>query len=395
MSLPADSGRSRLAVTSHLRRAVWELRTEGSGPIREALAIGIGVFIGCSPLYGLHLLICWVAGWCLRLNRLKMYLAANISNPFMAPLLILAELQTGAWLRRGALHPLTLETVRSIDPWSFGADLIVGSIVVGGVLGLVTGLSTYILARSGGGDPFFRSLVQRAADRYVSTSITAWEFARGKLKGDPLYRTVLLQSGLPSGGTLVDVGCGQGLMLALLAEAADSFRNRAWPESWRPPPVFDRLVGIETRPRVATLARRALADAATIVAGDAREHVPQGSRAVLFFDVLHMIPRVDQDRLLAATAAALDPGGTILVREVDAAAGWRFTAVRAGNGLKAFLTGNWRQTFDFRTIEEWTACFESLGLQVRTQGAGEGTPFGNVLFALTVRNGAPATAVRS
>ena len=103
---------------------------------REAAAIGLGVFIGCSPLYGFHLLLCLAVGWCLGLNRLKMYLAANISNPFVAPFLILTELQTGAWLRRDELHALTLDTVRNVDPWIFGADLIVGSLVVGGVLGL-------------------------------------------------------------------------------------------------------------------------------------------------------------------------------------------------------------------------------------------------------------------
>lgn len=395
MLLPADSERSRLAVASHLRHAVWELRTEGGGPAREAVAIGIGVLIGCSPLYGLHLLICWVAGWCLRLNRLKMYLAANISNPFVAPFLLLAELQSGAWLRRREWHALTLDTVRQIDPWSFGADLIVGSLLVGAVLGAATGVSTYLLSRSGPNDPLFAALVRRAADRYATTSITAWEFARGKLKGDPLYRAVLLSTDLPSGGTLVDVGCGQGLMLALLAEAARSRSSGTWPASWPEPPRFDRLVGIETRPRIARLAGRALHPDAVIIAGDAREHMPQGCRAVLFFDVLHMLPASDQERLLAKTAAALDPGGMILVREVDAAAGWRFTAVRVGNTLKAAITGNWRQRFRFRTMAEWTACFQTLGLEVRTRTAGEGTPFGNVLFVLTVRAPAPGATVRS
>jgi uncharacterized protein (DUF2062 family) len=383
------------AVTSRLRRAVWELRTEGSGPGREALAIGLGVFIGCSPLYGLHLLVCWVAGWCLRLNRLKMYLAANISNPFMAPALLLTELQAGAWVRRRELHALTIEAVRHIDPWSFGADLIVGSLVVGGVLGVATGLATYFLARSGADDPMFRSLVLRAADRYVSTSITAWEFARGKLKGDPLYRAVLMGGSLPSGGTLVDVGCGQGLMLALLAEAADLHRVGGWPPTVAAPPVFDRLVGIETRQRVAALASRALGDAATIIAGDARRQMPTSSRVVLFFDVLHMMPPADQERLLAATAATLDRDGVMLVREPDAAAGWGFTAVRLGNAMKAFVTGNWRQSFAFRTVEEWTECFERLGLRVKVQSAGEGTPFGNVLFVLTARALVPATDHRS
>ena len=111
----------------------------------------------------------------------------------MAPFLILTELQTGAWLRRGQLHALTLDAVRNVDPWSFGADLIVGSLVVGGVLGVLSGTATYFVARTGHDDPWFVALVRRAADRYVSTSITAWEFARGKLRGDPLYRTVLTE----------------------------------------------------------------------------------------------------------------------------------------------------------------------------------------------------------
>ncbi len=213
-------------MRSHLRRAVWELRTEGGGPVREAAAIGLGVFIGCSPFFGFHLLLCWAVGWCLRLNRLKMYLAANISNPFVAPLIVLAELQTGALARRGQLHALTLDAARTIDPWSFGADLLVGSAIVGGVLALLTGSATYLLARAGTDAPWFAELVRRASDRYVSSSITAWEFARGKLRGDPVYRVVLEKCSLPPGGTLVDVGCGQGLMLALLAECGRRVARR-------------------------------------------------------------------------------------------------------------------------------------------------------------------------
>jgi uncharacterized protein (DUF2062 family)/trans-aconitate methyltransferase len=379
------AGRPRLAVTSHLRRVVWQLRTEGAGPAREAAAIGLGIFIGCFPVYGFHLLLCLVVGWCLGLNRLKMYLAANISNPFMAPLLILTELQTGAWFRRDQLHGFTLDTVRNVDPWSLGADLIVGGLIVGGLLGVLGGTATYVVARAGDDDPWFVALVRRATDRYVSTSITAWEFARGKLRGDPLYRTVLTECALPSGGILVDLGCGQGLMLALLAECTAAWRAGTWSSSWPPPAVFDRLVGIETRPRVAAIARQALGEAATIVEGDARTRVPDRSRVVLFFDVLHMMPAADQDQLLASTAKGLEPGGMILIRESDAGAGWRFSTVRAVNTAKAVLTGNWRQTFHFRTVEEWTACFVRLGFRVEVRGTSEGTPFANVLFVLTGR----------
>jgi uncharacterized protein (DUF2062 family) len=384
--LDANGSRRSLPVlASRLRKVAWELRTEGAGPAREAWAIGLGVLIGCSPLYGFHLLLCWAAGWCLGLNRLKMYLAANISNPIAAPLLILTELQAGAWTRRGHFHPLSLESVRNIDPWSFGADLIVGSFVVGAVLGAAAGLITYLTAKSGPHDPCFLEVARAAADRYAKTSMTAWEFARGKLRGDPVYRTVLASDALPDGGTLVDVGCGQGLMLALFAESAAAARDHRWPRTCPRPAVFDQLIGIESRPRAASLARRALGDDAIIIAGDAREHIPSGSRVVLFFDVLHMIPAASQDRLLAATMTAMDAGGVIFVREPDAGAGWRFALVEAGNRLKALATGNWRQTFHFRTAEEWTACFERLGYIARRQSTSGGTPFANVLFVLERR----------
>ena len=169
-------------------------------------------------------------------------------------------------------------------------------------------------------------------------------------------------------------------MLALLAECGAAWRAGTWPSSWPPAAVFDQLVGIETRPRVAAIARRALGADASIVEGDARTHMPRSARVVLFFDVLHMMPAADQEQLLASTAALLDDGGMIVVREPDAGAGWRFATVRAGNRAKALLGGNWRQTFHFRTATEWIGCLARLGFHVDARGAGQGTPFANVLF---------------
>ena len=46
-----------------------------------------------------HLLLVAGIGWLLGLNRLRMYVAANISNPLFAPALIFAEIQLGAGFR--------------------------------------------------------------------------------------------------------------------------------------------------------------------------------------------------------------------------------------------------------------------------------------------------------
>lgn len=231
-------------------------------------------------------------------------------------------------------------------------------------------------------DPFFDALVARASNRYRSTSLAAWEFARGKLRADPVYRSVLMGGVLPNGGVLVDVGCGQGLMLALLAESAAAWRAGNWPAG-AAPPLFDRLVGIEMRPRVASLARRALGDAAEILIGDARVHTPEECRAVLLFDVLQMMPAGDQIALLRRVAEAVGSGGAILVREADAAAGWRFWSVRTGNRAKALAVGNWRQTFHYRSLDGWRRVFSDAGLAIQERDTAEGTPFANVLFVLT------------
>ena len=394
----ADDRRSPLATW---RRQVYGLRTEGSGPARETAAIACGVFIGCLPFYGFHLLICWVVGWAFRLNRLKLYLAANISNPFVAPFLLFTELQTGSYLRRGVFHTLTLDAVRQAGAVALGVDLLIGSVVVGGALGALAALGTYATIGGRRRDDAFVDLVRRASDRYVNMSITAWEFARGKLRNDPVYRAaifegLLVRRSFSEGGltprraatptdratVLLDIGCGQGLMLALLAEARRDVRAGSW--AGPPPPAFDTMIGIETRPRVAAFARVALQEEADIVTLDARDCELPSADVILLFDVLHLMSGADQDRLLRTVKAALRPGGAVVIREADAGAGWKFSVVRAGNRIKALAVGEWKQTFHFRSASEWIACLARLGLSANVRQMGQGTPFGNVLFRVEV-----------
>jgi SAM-dependent methyltransferase len=368
-----------------LRRSFYDLRMEGSGAGREAAAVGAGVFIGCSPFYGFHLMLCWAVGSVFALNRLQMSLASNISNPMISPFLIFSEIQAGAWIRRGAFHRLTIATIRTADVGRFGLDLLVGAAVVGAVLGAVAAAGTYLTRRNPSSDPLFASLVDKASDRYVGTSITAWELARAKLRGDPVYRHTLCGGVLPPGRMLVDIGCGQGLMLALLAEARRRVATGAWPTDSQAPPQFARMVGVEHRPRVARLANDALAGEADIVPDDACTIFSEPCSAVLLFDVLQMMPAAQQEELLATVGAALEPGGVVLVREADASGGWRFTLVRVGNRLKALVSGNWQQPFHFRTSTEWFDCFARLGLDAQICADGQTTSFASVLFRVTAR----------
>jgi hypothetical protein len=178
-------------------------------------------------VYGFHLLLCVTLGGLFRLNRFKVYLAANISNPIVAPFLTLAEIQAGAWLRTG--HVYTRSTLDAIRLHGLALDLVIGSVVVGAALALAGGLLAYAAARRARSDAAAIEVVERAAAPYLLAGIGAWELARWKMRLDPVYRRVLEDGILPAQGTVVDIGCGQGYMLALLSIALRCTRRARGP----------------------------------------------------------------------------------------------------------------------------------------------------------------------
>ena len=61
--------------------------------------------------------------------------------------------------------------------------------------------------------------VDAAVARYVPLGKFAEGFARGKMNGDPAYKAVL--GYIKPHTTLLDVGCGEGYLLALAAESIE------------------------------------------------------------------------------------------------------------------------------------------------------------------------------
>src|SRR5262245_15748886 len=165
--------------------AVRRARLEGNTPLRQALAIGLGLYIGATPFIGLHLALAIGLGWLFGLNRVKVYAAAQISNPLVAPFLYAIEAQVGSRLRNG--HFLTLSRVDDVRVPGLAADILLGSVVVGLTLAAIGAALTYWGSSGRKVDPFASALVAAAADRYLAAGMTAWEFARGKLRMDPLY----------------------------------------------------------------------------------------------------------------------------------------------------------------------------------------------------------------
>ena len=108
-------------------------------------------------------------------------------------------------------------------------------------------------------------------------------------------------------------------------------------------------------------------------------YTPPPCRAVVLLDVLHYLAAGDQAGLLARAAAALEPGGVLIVRDADAGLGWRFLLTRVAERLAALARGHLRQRFHYRRADAWDELLRGLGLEVTSTPMWDGTPFGNVL----------------
>ncbi|HUO85797.1 MAG TPA: DUF2062 domain-containing protein, partial [Thermoanaerobaculia bacterium] len=354
---------------------------------RRALAVGLGTLVGCTPFFGLHLLMSTVLARLFRLSRVITYLAANINNPLTFPFLLWLEAGLGTSLVTGRWPELSLAEFRAIGVVEMSRNILIGSVALGLALGALLALVTYVLGnRRDGCDPF-ADLREAAAEPYLETGIRHWEFVRGKLRFDPVYRRLLDEGLLPRPGRLVDLGCGRGILLALLSAPVEEWRNaRPHSESTRAvrvrhvaPPGM-QFIGLELDARLARVARRALAGAATIEQANLVDcPIPSCATAVLL-DVLHYLPAAAQEDLLDRVALALGPRGVLLLREADRDGGLGFRFTVGAERLRAFARGHFRQRFCFRSQAEWEELLRRRGLRVEALPVAEGSLFANVVL---------------
>jgi uncharacterized protein (DUF2062 family) len=359
---------------------LYELRVERGTPVRHAVAVGLGTFIGCLPLYGLHLPLCLGTAHLARVNKLLCYLASYINNPLTGPWITLAELELGHLVRHGALIPLTLDSARGTSLWGLGLDLAAGAVLFSLAAALLLGLSTFAWLHATRLPPRVGALIENAARPFVRAGMHHWEFVRGKLRWDPVFLALLREGLVPSGGTLLDVGCGRGILLALLVAAEAQHAAGEWPEDWPSPPLGLSMVGIELRGRTAGIAARALRGRAVVEVGEALEVPLPACRTALLLDTLHYLAASDQERLLRRVVAALEPGGTLIVRETDARIGLRSWITRLAERVRSVLRGRPWQTLAYRSARDWKGLLEGMGLAVELRPMSQGVPFDNVLL---------------
>ncbi|MBA2490650.1 MAG: DUF2062 domain-containing protein [Gammaproteobacteria bacterium] len=376
---PAVNVRQR--VRRHpVAKMYYRLRTRRDTPRQRALAVFMGVVVGCTPLYGLHIFICLALARLTGVNGITTYLAAFVNNPLTAPLIFYVSLGTGHWLFMGEWPHLSWDAARAAGAWHFGRHVLVGTLIVGLALGVVCAALVYWVSKPPAAETPAGRLVESTARRYLDTGIFNWEFVRGKLTYDPLYLGLLQENILPAQGRLLDLGCGRGQLLALLGSATEMHALGVWQPGWPPPPAGLTLAGVDRRARHVGVAREVLASRAELRTEDLTTYEPPPCSIVTLLDVLFYMSPNAQHQLIARVHDALAPGGLLLIREPDAAAGARFTVTRLAEALYGLCRGRFKQRYHYRSAAEWTRLLEDAGFGAKLRPMSARTPFANVLI---------------
>jgi predicted LPLAT superfamily acyltransferase/uncharacterized protein (DUF2062 family) len=108
---------------------------EQHSPFKSSLALGLGVFIGCTPLFGLHFVLAAAFAFALRLNFLYMWIGTNVSIPPLIPFLVIGSNSLGKFFLSQQQVAGATGTGGTASAHSFSYAWIVGSAILGLLLG--------------------------------------------------------------------------------------------------------------------------------------------------------------------------------------------------------------------------------------------------------------------
>lgn len=176
-------------------------------------------------------------------------------------------------------------------------------------------------------------------------------FVRGRLASAPLEELARRARGR----RVLDVGCGHGLLSALLA----------WEEPRR------EVTGIDPDPRKigwasASVGRSARVHFEVATAEALAEREPSSYDTVTIADVLYLVPDDAQRSLLEACHRLLRPGGLLLVKEVEDDGGWRAVKALAQEQLMVRLLRRTKSSggLGLRSRQATQEALEGAGFQV-------------------------------
>jgi 2-polyprenyl-3-methyl-5-hydroxy-6-metoxy-1,4-benzoquinol methylase len=162
--------------------------------------------------------------------------------------------------------------------------------------------------------------------------------------------------------TIIDLGCGHGIFLALIAFALS--------EQNLPSP---KLIGIDLADDKIALARRAFEKAelkADLEVRDIADFEPGAANAISILDVLYLVPLEAWDSIFQNCYTALKPNGVLILKEMNRDKEIKFQILCLEETLAVkvlrITKGN---NFTFPRREEIRAKLESAGFKIEEEAA--------------------------
>lgn len=192
-----------------------------------------------------------------------------------------------------------------------------------------------------------------------------WETLLSKFKfWEEPYETV--HTMLPMHGTILELGCGEGLLSNYLALSSPT----------------RRVIGFEIVPERLARAKKRIKNASYYV-GDIVEIPYPRADAVILFHVLHHLPSKNaQEKVLAKAKKSLKQQGKLIIVEVHVVPTIKYVAAWIADHFivpwvfeRKFYTRAY-----FRKEHEWTRLLKKLGFEIKVTTATIGRPFPNIIF---------------
>ena len=138
-----------LNLIQRIRKFIsWLWNQEGS-PSKRALGLGVGIFSGCFPFFGLQTLMGVFLAKILKGNSILAAVGTWISNPFTYVPLYYFNYRVGSLLLNTDKNIVDITHVTTNKLWSQGlylsSRLLMGSICVGLVTGVIGGFCLYFV----------------------------------------------------------------------------------------------------------------------------------------------------------------------------------------------------------------------------------------------------------
>jgi SAM-dependent methyltransferase len=206
--------------------------------------------------------------------------------------------------------------------------------------------------------------MRQACLLYAGASRWAQGYVRGKFSWDPVYRQ--LASRAPFDEPVIDLGCGNGQWLALLATLQPGLRATGF--DWDGDKVKLARAATTQLPGIG------------IEQGDVRELGIDKAGTIFLIDVLHYLEPAAQDEVMVRSIAALAPGGRLYIRDVNRSTQARSLINRWQERVGRWIGLHQGAGLHFRPLAELTALLASRGVETLVVPSWGKLPLSNLLI---------------